>query len=415
MQASIRTPGSIWAKLIEQSSANAKKPDGRGDAFVYFVGSRGSGKSTLLNRFLYPTRAEIPKPSEGLEYTYARKPSNFDHEKKDLAHIWEVGGSQEFAEEIALGDQLFLTVKQVTTAVVVIVVDLSDPASIMNNVLGWIDQIKKKLASTYEKFEKKGLQLPEQLRQRAKNKLYSANEDKDLVYHSGISLVIAATKYDVFMDQDPEVKKIIGRTLRFLAHSHGAFLMYLSGLHSMGGGGGNDGGKDVAMDRSLLDNFTRLMNHLIFTGLEKKPTLKLSPQVDHGGPLMVPAGTDKFKDIGRPRGVADGNIQAGIQEWREMSDKLFPPKAITKAAKFQMDDRYKEEEVDLVAKRKLHELEMYRREQDLAKDAAKKKVAAVKEGKPTKSNKDKDQAIPQDAAVPPKKKSSSKIKAAPAE
>jgi len=33
---------------------------------------------------------EVPKPSEGLEYTYARKPSTFDHEKKDLAHIWEV-------------------------------------------------------------------------------------------------------------------------------------------------------------------------------------------------------------------------------------------------------------------------------------------------------------------------------------
>lgn len=40
------------------------------------------------------------------------------------------------------------------------------------------------------------------------NKLYSANEDKDLVYHSGISLVIAATKYDAFKDADSEVKKV---------------------------------------------------------------------------------------------------------------------------------------------------------------------------------------------------------------
>lgn len=55
----------------------------------------------------------MPKPSEGLEYTYARKPSNYDHERKDLAHIWEIGGSQEFAEEIMQGDQLFLTAKQV--------------------------------------------------------------------------------------------------------------------------------------------------------------------------------------------------------------------------------------------------------------------------------------------------------------
>lgn len=57
-------------------------------------------------------------------------------------------------------------------------------------------QVKKKLAATYEKFEKKGLQLPEQLRQRAKSKLFGGNDDKDVVYHSGIALVIAATKYD---------------------------------------------------------------------------------------------------------------------------------------------------------------------------------------------------------------------------
>lgn len=31
------------------------------------------------------------------------------------------------------------------------------------------------------------------------------------------------------------------------------------------------GGGDAAMDRALLDNFARLMNHLIFTGLDKKP------------------------------------------------------------------------------------------------------------------------------------------------
>lgn len=105
----------------------------------------------MLNRFLYPNRvrvtayetpaavvwsvcaalshrraltsahplrhvqAEVPKPSEGIEYTYARKPAAFDHEKKDLAHIWEVGGSQEFAEEIVTSDQLFLTAKQASS------------------------------------------------------------------------------------------------------------------------------------------------------------------------------------------------------------------------------------------------------------------------------------------------------------
>lgn len=54
------------------------------------------------------------------------------------------------------------------------------------------------------------------------------------------------------------------RVLRYIAHAHGAFLCYLSGLHGASEGSG-------AEDAALLDNFTRLMNHLIFTGLEKKP------------------------------------------------------------------------------------------------------------------------------------------------
>jgi len=57
IMASIRTPGSLFAKLIEANNL-AKKQEGaaRGDGFCYFVGGRGSGKSTLLNRFLYPNR-----------------------------------------------------------------------------------------------------------------------------------------------------------------------------------------------------------------------------------------------------------------------------------------------------------------------------------------------------------------------
>lgn len=40
------------------------------------------------------------------------------------------------------------------------------------------------------------------------SKLYGHNEDKDVVQHTGISLVIAATKYDAFEGADSEVKKV---------------------------------------------------------------------------------------------------------------------------------------------------------------------------------------------------------------
>ena len=41
--------------------------------------------------------------------------------------------------------------------------------------------------------------------------------------------------------------------------------MYMGNLHA-----GADS-HDSAQDKALLDNFSKLMNHLIFTGLEKKP------------------------------------------------------------------------------------------------------------------------------------------------
>ncbi len=54
-------------------------------------------------------------------------------------------------------------------------------------------------------------------------------------------------------------------------------------------------------------------SHSCVCNASLRRTLKLAPQTDHAGPLMIPAGADKFKDVGRPRGVMDGNVQAGLQ------------------------------------------------------------------------------------------------------
>lgn len=144
---------------------------------MYVVGNRGAGKTTLLNRYLYPSKvgrrrgaersapggehrtfacparllpplcaasdmhlkaswrvstphqacmdsiyqpcctqpsqAEAPKPSEGLEYVFARRPGTFDLEHKDTAHIWELGGGEAFMERVLASDQLFLNYRQV--------------------------------------------------------------------------------------------------------------------------------------------------------------------------------------------------------------------------------------------------------------------------------------------------------------
>ena len=49
-------------------------------------------------------------------------------------------------------------------------------------------------------------------------------QDKDLLDPSPVPLAIVGSKYDIFQNFDPEKKKIISKTLRFVAHTNGASL-----------------------------------------------------------------------------------------------------------------------------------------------------------------------------------------------
>lgn len=93
-------------------------------------------------------QADVPKPTDGLEYTYARKSSAYNPEKKDVAHIWELSGGEELADEVLKSEHLFLGQKQVTTAVVVIAVDLSQPAEVLDTLLFWLEKVRLKLQVT---------------------------------------------------------------------------------------------------------------------------------------------------------------------------------------------------------------------------------------------------------------------------
>jgi dynein light intermediate chain 2 len=73
----------------------------------------------------------------------------------------------------------------VATATVVIVVDLSDPGSVLPSAQQWLSLVSSKLAATYALFERKGLEVPSQLRARASAALYSQNPDRALIEQSG--------------------------------------------------------------------------------------------------------------------------------------------------------------------------------------------------------------------------------------
>lgn len=49
-------------------------------------------------------------------------------------------------------------------------------------------------------------------------------QDKELLDPMSVPLAILGTKYDIFQDFEPEKKKIVCKTLRFVAHTNGASL-----------------------------------------------------------------------------------------------------------------------------------------------------------------------------------------------
>jgi hypothetical protein len=71
--------------------------------------------------------------------------------------------------------------------------------------------------------------LEQQLRKKAWARFGRDHPDKDLLDPLPVPLIIVGNKFDVFQNMDPEQRKMVARTLRFIAHTNGASL-YVSHL-----------------------------------------------------------------------------------------------------------------------------------------------------------------------------------------
>ena len=58
----------------------------------------------------------------------------------------------------------FLPAKSINSAVVIIVLDLSKPATVLDNCCEWIDNVNTALREQYSLLESKGSKLPQQLK-----------------------------------------------------------------------------------------------------------------------------------------------------------------------------------------------------------------------------------------------------------
>uniref|UniRef100_A0A8D0GGE6 Cytoplasmic dynein 2 light intermediate chain 1 n=1 Tax=Sphenodon punctatus TaxID=8508 RepID=A0A8D0GGE6_SPHPU len=279
---------------------------------IFFMGNKNGGKTTIILRCL--DRDEIPKPTLALEYTFGRRAKGHNT-PKDIAHFWELGSGTSLLDLIHIP----ITTVNVRTFAIVLVLDLSKPNELwltMENLLrvtrSHVDKLVTKLGKTNPK-------AATEIKQRQRS-----NMQKD---HP----VRFFYKYDIFHEFDSEIKKMICKTLRFVAHYYGFTTKSDALLKARG-----------------------LINHLAF-GFDRSKSLS----VDQNKPLFIPAGMDSLSQIGPPP-ASDSDIgklhaQTPVDLWKKVFEKTFPPKNISDLKDVKdtaQDPQYAEYEVDAMRAQK---------------------------------------------------------------
>ncbi|XP_006839527.1 PREDICTED: cytoplasmic dynein 2 light intermediate chain 1 [Chrysochloris asiatica] len=285
---------------VDKRGSNRNEGDGVeiGEKSVFFIGSKNGGKTTIILRCL--DRDEPPKPTLALEYTYGRRTKGHNT-PKHIAHFWELGGGTSLLDLITIP----ITSDTLRTFSIVLVLDLSKPNDLWPTMENLLQVTKSHIDKVIMKLGKTNAKAASEMRQKIWSNMQKDHPDRELIDPFPIPLVIIGSKYDIFQDFDSEKRKVICKTLRFVAHYYGASLMLLE--------------------------------------------IKLSI-------LGAPPVPDN--DIGKL------HAQSPMDLWKKVYGKLFPPKSTNTLKDIKdpaQDPKYAESEVDEMRIQKDQELEQYKR------------------------------------------------------
>ncbi|XP_033873632.3 cytoplasmic dynein 2 light intermediate chain 1 [Acipenser ruthenus] len=310
-----------------------------GERAVFFMGNKSGGKTSIILRCL--DRDEAPKPTLALEYTFGRR-ARGHNTPKDIAHFWELGGGTSLSDLI----QIPITTDNVRSLSVVVVLDLSKPSDLWLTMEKLLQVTGAQVDKVFTELVKSDTKANKETRQRGARTLPKDYPDRELIDPFPVPLLIIGSKFDIFQDFDSEKRKVICKTLRFIAHYHGASLVFTS-----------------SKTESLMSKTRSLINHLAF-GTERGKSVSL----DQNKPLLIPAGMDSLGQIGSPPASdADiGKLQAKtpLDLWKKVYERLFPPQSTSTLKDIKdpaKDPQYSEPEIDAMRAQKDQELEQYKR------------------------------------------------------
>ncbi|KAM4607435.1 cytoplasmic dynein 2 light intermediate chain 1 [Polymixia lowei] len=336
----------LWELAAAEVEKGRTEEDGEpavSERTVFLMGSKTGGKTSILLRCL--DRDEPTKPTLALEYTFGRR-ARGHNTPKDIAHLWELGGGTSLSELV----QIPITPLNIRSLSVILVLDLSEP-----NVL-W-GTMEKLLQAAQTQVEKAFSQAQQTEKSQAKAKhqtsihpsarvLPKDYPDRELLSPFAVPLLIIGSKYDIFQEFDSEKRKAVSKTLRFVSHHYAASLIFTS----------------VKME-SLMSKTKSYFNHLAF-GLDRGKSLSC----DYTKPLIIPAGSDSFSQIGSPptTNVDVGSIHAKnpLDLWKKVYESVFPSESTSEFRELKdpaKDPQYSEPQIDAMRAQKDQELEQYKR------------------------------------------------------
>ncbi|PRP80543.1 cytoplasmic dynein 2 light intermediate chain 1-like [Planoprotostelium fungivorum] len=333
----------IWSQILNDLDEKGPDPNNTSEDYtLIFCGDKNSGKTTLANKIL--EKVEAFQPSTAMEFSYARRVKKFTtNQARDVLNTWEIAGGNSLTPLFDVA----MTVNVIASSLVVIVVDLSKPAGLIDNLVAWLDTVRKtvdecsrqlriRFEAKYDKMVKKSTGV------------FGDHADRKLIRPIGIPVIIVGSKYDQFQDMETSSRKVACKTLRYIALVNGCSLVFVT-----------------KEEEALVTRFRGLSTYYLF---HTRPTKTVS--TEYTKPLMIPAGLDTVESIGQPPSDSSSSSLTGSQAgslgmriWKEAWNETFPQMEDKKKTS-SLDDsaRFVEPLIDSLRSEKDQQLERYQRE-----------------------------------------------------
>ncbi|KAF6721467.1 Cytoplasmic dynein 2 light intermediate chain 1 [Oryzias melastigma] len=341
------TSDSLWELAAAEVQQQESEEETVSERTVFLMGSKAGGKTSILLRCL--ERDEPPKPTLALEYTFGRR-ARGHNTPKDIAHLWELGGGTSLSDLV----QIPVTPVSVGSLSVILVLDLSKPndlwvtsEKLLQAAQTQVEKVFSQSQKTKPGAKNQSVQLHKFYLKTIQSNIFSFDQqDRELISPFPVPLLIIGSKYDLFQEFDSEKKKVVSKTLRFIAHYYAASLVFTS-----------------IKSESLMSKTKSFFSHLAF-GLDRGKTLSS----DFSKTLIIPAGSDSFSQIGPPS-VTDVDITSLHAKnpkdlWRKVYEHVFPHQNAGEQKELKdpsKDPQYSEPQIDAMRAQKDQELEQYKK------------------------------------------------------